>query len=801
MNKSTRIALTPAVSALTGICLLASAASVPVELPKPDGKPGDATKPVQVYILAGQSNMVGFGTLSGARPQFSSSFLSADPATVPGTVQVGRDRRGLLRFGVYQTAQPKSAKGAKVALFRGAFDANADYARLKPEKETTVALGTVSQQLPEIPGPHTKVATACITVPVSGNFTVHPGFGDSTHAIAVVDGREVYRKEIGGQTVIEKLNLEKGKRYPVTITYLKNGSAALWLEQVDMEGKGDLEKLTTEEGKFPWMIDQEGKWTVRNDVTYAEARIAPEGRWCPLSATSNGKFIGPEVPFGYVMGTFHDEQVLLIETSMGNRGLWWDFRPPSSGREDPDNEWEGKEYRLMVEGVRKILGKIDEVVPGYRGQGYEMAGFVWWQGHKDYSSGQPKAEYEKHLVNLINDVRKEFDAPKMPAAIATIGFGGYNMGKRETEIWKAQMAVGNPEQHPEFAGMVATVDTRGYWRPASESPTGAGYHYNHNAETYMLTGDALGRAMAALKGGQVKFPPQPQEPSEDTEAEKAEPTAEELAASRATTVPMILDGMLPSYINNPHNKTALAAAAGGVKPKRSNQFLNDSIDGLNAYYGAAGITDYHWEPFGPDMVNATWQYFTFDPPEQMDKAKGARYRKVTYPEGMENWFAPGFDAEAAGWKSGRSPFGQKKGELVPLGGCRDNHCNCGVPPRTLWDKEVLLMRQTFKIPPLKEGHRYRILVGGSNHVNAGEGFAIYADGKLLAESQQGVHKRQGGQPRGAHVYADAIPHFEDGEVTIAVKSFLRYNQPRTEVYPRGHISVWLEEQKIPPIPE
>ncbi len=35
------------------------------KLPDPDGKPADMTKPVQVYILMGQSNMLGFGKIKG----------------------------------------------------------------------------------------------------------------------------------------------------------------------------------------------------------------------------------------------------------------------------------------------------------------------------------------------------------------------------------------------------------------------------------------------------------------------------------------------------------------------------------------------------------------------------------------------------------------------------------------------------------------------------------------------------------------------------------------------------------------
>ena len=40
----------------------------------------------------------------------------------------------------------------------------------------------------------------------------------------------------------------------------------------------------------------------------------------------------------------------------------FDFRPPSSGRSDPNNKFESAEYKLMVEGVRKTLDNIDKVV-------------------------------------------------------------------------------------------------------------------------------------------------------------------------------------------------------------------------------------------------------------------------------------------------------------------------------------------------------------------------------------------------------------------------------------------------------
>ena len=85
------------------------------------------------------------------------------------------------------------------------------------------------------------------------------------------------------------------------------------------------------------------------------------------------------------------------------------------------------------------------------------------------------------------------------------------------------------------------------------------------------------------------------------------------------------------------------------------------------------------------------------------------------------------------------------------------------------------------------------------HVNSGEGYALYVNGKLLAQSETGVAVRQGGQPRGALIYDDLRNEFEGGKVTIAATSFLRYNHPRRGVQPpRGHFSLWVEEMRIPP---
>ena len=93
-------------------------------------------------------------------------------------------------------------------------------------------------------------------------------------------------------------------------------------------------------------------------------------------------------------------------------------------------------------------------------------------------------------------------------------------------------------------------------------------------------------------------------------------------------------------------------------------------------------------------------------------ADGRCYKKilpvlgdVTLPKGMENWYALDFDPAKAGWKKGRGAFGQYEGKIPqhPIGRCSDTcigpGCYGATRVNTLWDKEVSLLRGTFRIPP------------------------------------------------------------------------------------------------------
>jgi hypothetical protein len=119
-------------------------------------------------------------------------------------------------------------------------------------------------------------------------------------------------------------------------------------------------------------------------------------------------------------------------------------------------------------------------------------------------------------------------------------------------------------------------------------------------------------------------------------------------------------------------------------------------------------------------------------------------------------------------------------------------------PKTIVESDVLLMRKTIEVPPLKEGYRYRIVVEGSIHDNSGEGFAIYVNGKLLAENKEGVTgwRKQG--IRGVLLKNEGLEAFKGGKVTIAVSNFPMSNWKPDHFIPFFRpLSVWVEEQKIP----
>jgi alpha-galactosidase len=307
---------------------------------------------------------------------------------------------------------------------------------------------------------------------------------------------------------------------PVKVFVLMGQSNMVGMGEVGPETtKGTLGYLTKAEKRYPYLLDEAGNWSKRNDVRYAFVMQGRGGMQINYNdwLTIKGGPIGPEVAFGHVMGQVFDEPVLILKACIGNRSLGWDLLPPGSeryevngkiyaGYKDSPDSWPkgtepkpigwyaGKQYDDDVANAKKVLSELGKYYPG--AEKYEVAGFVWWQGHKDQNPVHA-SRYEQNLVNLIKCLRKDFNAPNAPFVLA-VGCGNPGRTSFGLQIAEAQLAMNDAKKHPEFAGNVKCVESRDFWREADVSPKNQGYHYNRNAETYMEVGNALGWAMAEL---------------------------------------------------------------------------------------------------------------------------------------------------------------------------------------------------------------------------------------------------------------------------------------------------------------
>ena len=186
--------------------------------------------------------------------------------------------------------------------------------------------------------------------------------------------------------------------------------------------------------------------------------------------------IGPEFTFGIYMHKLLNEPVLLIKAAWGGKSLMVDFRPPSGGEiaDEKSKAKAGVYYKLLIDHVKEVLADPKKVYPNYDAkEGYELAGFVWFQGFNDLVGSYPAmdaskgkksikdySEYSRLLSCFIRDVRKDLSAPKLPFVIGVLGVGGDSTGDN-TEAFRNSMAA--PAQTPEFKGNVVNVFTHPYW--------------------------------------------------------------------------------------------------------------------------------------------------------------------------------------------------------------------------------------------------------------------------------------------------------------------------------------------------
>ena len=248
--------------------------------------------------------------------------------------------------------------------------------------------------------------------------------------------------------------------------------------------------------------------------------------------TEDGGMIGPEFTFGIYASKAYDGPILIIKNAWGGKSLHTDFRPPSAGPyQFSESQLDGlkkqgkditqvkadkvaktgRYYKLMIEHVKKVLADPKRVCPAYdKKAGYEIAGFVWFQGWNDmvdsgtYPNRRKPGGYDSYsqwMADFIRDVRKDLSAPKMPFVIGVMGVGGV---KEEPDYFRQAMAA--PAKMSEFKGNVAAVETAPYWdKPLAalneklRKPRGLAHHLRKGSLPGKVAADRYPLAYAMRK--------------------------------------------------------------------------------------------------------------------------------------------------------------------------------------------------------------------------------------------------------------------------------------------------------------
>ena len=377
--------------------------------------------------------------------------------------------------------------------------------------------------------------------------------------------------------------------------------------------------------------------------------------------TKDGGKIGPEFTFGIFMEKELKEPILIIKTAWGGRSLNTEFRPPSAGQ-----------YKLPKE-IQELWDKHPHGAHGIPPAEDRKK----WQDDKDAASGVFYRMMIEHVKKVLADPKRVCPEYDEQAGYEVAGF-----------VW--------------LQGFNDLVDGTTY--PGPDQP--GKYDEYSRLLTHFIRD-----------------------------------VRKDLAAPKMPFVIGVLG--VDGESKNVNFRNAMAAPAylpefkGNVIAVETAAFWDDAIAAAqpkqgeyNTIIGTAHTLtkdgaldkawkwDHYWKPLGnPPPEDRIWRFATVDATEKKDKIEkydGRRFRDITLPAGMEDWYAPDFDDSQ--WASGKAPIGK--------GVWKDSGITLKENPSKWGDGEFLLMRTTFEVDDLNvDSYRIAVL--------ARQGFHVYLNGQKI----------------------------------------------------------------------
>jgi len=488
-------------------------------------------KKLQIFILAGQSNMVGHASyltipallsVDEPRAKALATLLFKEGAIAPGTA------RDQIETRFKRDALANDLKQNKIVGAEAIASAQAELRKLEAAYEAKTEMIKKAFKVPE-------------RVYISSIADGHRRSGPLTFGYGANAGK------IGPELGFG-LALEQSLDAPILLIKTSWGGKSLHYDfrppsAGPYELDGNQKKLGTDEYKQAWAKAQEeyaSVWTPETKKAiaafwaehdkfmarhldakrYAEWR-EEVARWNEaIKLPHNG---GPDdLKPWKVWALERAAQKYFVGTeikapTMNYNNTLWKQRPALAGAPTAQTirDGAGRFYRMMNEAVREVLKDPKKVHPEYDADvGYEIAGFVWFQGFNDQFSQAYHGNYKTNLVAFVKDVRKEYQVPDLPFVIGVLGTGGT---KEKVDQNPVSVAQREAAAALEFQGNVASVESyplfemkaAGMWgdrtwnKPghrvefsvvASDRP----YHYMGSGRFFVRFGHALADAMVDL---------------------------------------------------------------------------------------------------------------------------------------------------------------------------------------------------------------------------------------------------------------------------------------------------------------
>ena len=377
--------------------------------------------------------------------------------------------------------------------------------------------------------------------------------------------------------------------------------------------------------------------------------------------TKDGGKIGPEFTFGIFMEKSLKEPILIIKTAWGGRSLNTEFRPPSAGQ-----------YKLPKE-IQELWDKHPQGAHGIP----KAEDRKKWQDDKDAASGVFYRMMIDHVKKVLADPKRVCPEYDEKAGYEVAGFV-WLQGFNDLVDGTTYPGPDQPGKYDEYSRLLA--------------------HFIRDVRK-----DLIAPKMPFVIG-----------------VLGVDGESKNVNFRNAMAAP----AHLPEFKGNVIAVETAAFWDDAIAAAQPKQGEYNNIIGTAHALKKDGTIDKawkwenYWKPFGnPLPEDRIWRFATIDAEEKkdrMEKYDGRRFRDITLPAGMENWYAPDFDDSQ--WASGKAPIGK--------GVWKDSGITLEESPSKWGDGEFLLMRTTFEVEDLNvESYRIAVL--------ARQGFHVYLNGQKI----------------------------------------------------------------------